>query len=349
MKTTQSNIKIIKKNTGGGQGGQGGQGGGQPPNVIPWGKPPQGKNPLPPRKQPPTDGKQSPTGGKGKGGETLKDKLNKQFGDGDKHFKPTDKHDPVPAPKGRSEFERKMPDGSKSRDQKEKEKQSRVDEAVRKGKQERVNRGDTGKGLPERFTGELTEVPTDWRPLIKKFIKGKNKEVYNPTRPRKRQLARGYFSPAKQKVPDTLESVIAIDTSGSIDRETLNIFLSYILDIYEKYPNSKIRILLWHTEVYKDILLDGKDLDFDGIKQELMNIQSASGGTTISCINDHLEEEGVDELSGLMVFTDGEVEMGFVLPDAKRKLFLITMNGSLDPLINAGGEIYRIRVEKNEE
>ena len=81
--------------------------------------------------------------------------------------------------------------------------------------------------------------------------------------------------------------------------------LKELKSLCESMKNLELRILLWHTDVYQDVVVSGESEEvFDDIKR----ISLQSGGTTISSVANVLNQSSDIEYSVVIYFTDGCVE-----------------------------------------
>lgn len=153
---------------------------------------------------------------------------------------------------------------------------------------------------------EPEEQPVhDWKDILKEYL-DKASTVRDILSPKKFNLTFGHWKADKRVVEgDLIRAVIAIDTSGSIGQKEFNEVLSELRSLCESMKNLELRILLWHTDVYQDVVATGESEEvFDNIKQ--INLQS--GGTTISSVANVLNQSSEIEYSVVIYFTDGYVE-----------------------------------------
>jgi predicted metal-dependent peptidase len=104
-------------------------------------------------------------------------------------------------------------------------------------------------GSIKRVVGELTNPVICWRSLLRRFIQETSRNDFTWSRPNRRFLGHGIYLPSLRS--DELKPVcLAIDTSGSIDNQTLNDFASELNSILEEYE-SKISVLYCDTMINK--------------------------------------------------------------------------------------------------
>lgn len=274
------------------------------------------------------------------------DELSKKQEELDKHLTPeeADKIKPKDVPSDNPSYKPDKPsegEQSKTESQKRAEQISKVQDAVQTAEK---TRGE-GAGVPKSFDKKLFKPKTDWKRLLRNFITTTSQSKYDWGRPQKRALATGYYAPKVTQEKQDLDIVIAIDTSGSISPNIMNVFVNELLNILKSFKYVKMSLLLWHTAVYKEVELDSKRKSFEQIKQELLNLPYKEGGTKISCIKNYLDKkkDQFKKINGLLVFTDGEVEDNPQFPDVKKKLFMIT-DGGTDEILKKYGPTFFVDV-----
>jgi predicted metal-dependent peptidase len=229
-----------------------------------------------------------------------------------------------------------------------------VDEA--KEIQQRTEEKTTGRGQGgggfSSLGADIVNVSTNWQQALAEFFQENVKNVYTYMRPDRRLLQQGIVMRTKrQEFEERLDLVIAVDTSGSISRPLFNTFISEIINIIDTFDKLKFKLLLFHDNVYGEVNVNidpERQYDFDedtpeGIgnvdyrsvtdkedaKNEFRNLfLYQSGGTNLSSIKEYLDKRGIEEIDGLLVFTDGDTESNPSLPNFKNILFMINKGGN---------------------
>jgi len=101
-------------------------------------------------------------------------------------------------------------------------------------------RGNLPAGM-ERIVGKLLETYIDWRGLLYRYITSQIPIDYTWARPSKRSFSLGYYLPAVEK--ETLDVMVAVDTSGSISDKELAKFLSEISSIVNSFKNVELTVI----------------------------------------------------------------------------------------------------------
>lgn len=197
-----------------------------------------------------------------------------------------------------------------------------------------------GGGMPRGVNLDNLQSTTDWKRVLKDFVMGVSKSQYDWGRPHKRALASGYYAPRSRVTRDKVNAVVAIDTSGSITEPVLRTFLGEIQGILKTYNKAELKIMLWHTNVYQVIDLQGyKDI------YKFRDLRVQSGGTNLSSVKEYLDKNDIKDVQALLVLTDGEVESNPKLPIMKKSpIFLIPAGIGTDQIVKGYGTTYFVDI-----
>lgn len=144
--------------------------------------------------------------------------------------------------------------------------------------------------VPEYFSHRV-----DWREVLSGFIASYAKTSYSFMPPNMKYLYRGIYLPSLSS--DLLRVIIAIDTSGSVDRELLGTFLGEVESIMEVYPNFEIDLITADTKVHSHkTYLPGEALEYE---------VSGGGGTDFRPVFEYIDQN-IDYPTALLFFTDGQ-------------------------------------------
>jgi predicted metal-dependent peptidase len=175
--------------------------------------------------------------------------------------------------------------------------------------------------VPEYFSHTV-----DWREVLSGFIASYAKSTYTFMPPNMKYLYRGIYLPSLSS--DLLRVIIAIDTSGSVDKELLGIFLGEVESIMEVYPNFEIDIITADTKVHSHkTYLPGEALEYT---------VSGGGGTDFRPVFEYIDQN-IDYPTALLFFTDGQgiyplieanYDVMWVMPDSVEVPFgeVLTLN-----------------------
>ncbi|UFH58138.1 vWA domain-containing protein [Sulfurovum mangrovi] len=144
--------------------------------------------------------------------------------------------------------------------------------------------------VPEYFSHRV-----DWREVLSGFIASYAKTSYSFMPPNMKYLYRGIYLPSLSS--DLLRVIIAIDTSGSVDRELLGTFLAEVESIMEVYPNFEIDLITADTKVHSHkTYMPGEALEYE---------VSGGGGTDFRPVFEYIDQN-IDYPTALLFFTDGQ-------------------------------------------
>lgn len=118
-------------------------------------------------------------------------------------------------------------------------------------------------GSLKRFVDEITAPQINWRDQLRQFITQISKDDYSWTRPNKRYLGMGFYMPSlySESMGDI---VVAVDTSGSIDEETLNTFAAEVKAIVASVRPSTTHVVYCDAEVnHVDTFSPNDELTFE--------------------------------------------------------------------------------------
>lgn len=147
----------------------------------------------------------------------------------------------------------------------------------------------------ERFVDELTNGKVNWRERLRRFAMAHAKNDYSWSRPQRRLIPYGHYLPSLHSEAMSM-MVAAIDTSGSIDQYTLNLFGSEVIAAKNAArPQSLVNI-------YCDAAVNHVDTfgEFEEVKFKL----HGGGGTDFRPPFLHLDKHG-QKPDCLIYLTDG--------------------------------------------
>lgn len=150
----------------------------------------------------------------------------------------------------------------------------------------------------ERFIKSFTQPTLSWKEILRQDIQSIiNKTDYSFYNPAKKGRQQGIVLPGMLK-QNSLDICIAIDTSGSISDNDLQVFLGEISGIMEQYEEYTIRIWSFDTKVYNDETFrsdEGKDITEYNTK--------GGGGTDFECNWNYMKDNEIQPKIFIM-FTD---------------------------------------------
>ena len=172
-----------------------------------------------------------------------------------------------------------------------------IDNALRQGA---LLAGKMNGGV-SREIQELLNPKIDWREVLRDFVKqiAKGHDDSSWRRFNKRLLGSDIYMPTA--ISQRMECIaVAVDTSGSIDREALDEFLSEIKSICEEVTPQKVELMYWDSAVA------GHETYEDGAVQTLTDSTKprGGGGTDPSCVIKFMGKKQINP-DCVVVITDG--------------------------------------------
>jgi predicted metal-dependent peptidase len=154
-------------------------------------------------------------------------------------------------------------------------------------------------GNVKRMIKDLTAPVVNWRELLQQQIQSIIKNDFTFSRPSRRSWHMDAILPG-MKNAQTIDVVVAIDTSGSISESDLKDFLSEVKGIMEMYDDYKVHIITWDTDVHNPV-----DYTPDSAADIASYTPEGGGGTDPHCVWNYLQENEI-EPKKLIMFTDYE-------------------------------------------
>ena len=152
-------------------------------------------------------------------------------------------------------------------------------------------------GGVKRLIKSLTEPVINWRELLQQQIQSTIKSDFTWQRPSRRSWHMDAILPG-MKPGETVDVVVAMDTSGSISGEDIKAFLSEVKGIMESYDDYRVRVITWDTAVHNP-----QEFTSDNMEDILAYEPGGGGGTEPHCIWNWLKDNDI-EPKKLVVFTD---------------------------------------------
>ena len=162
-----------------------------------------------------------------------------------------------------------------------------------------VNRARHMGSLPagiEREVERVAPAALDWREILQRFLSACADNDYTWTVPNRRYVFQDIYMPSRweQKLEHV---VVAVDTSGSVDRATLALFMGELATVLEFF-DTRLTVLFHDTKVQGAFSLARGDLP------DLL-VPVGGGGTDFRPIPQKISDEGIHPAC-LVWFTDLE-------------------------------------------
>ena len=148
-------------------------------------------------------------------------------------------------------------------------------------------------GSLTRMCDELLNAKVNWRDALGEWFNTKVRSERTWKKPNRKAAWRGVYSPTTASL-GCGHVGIAVDVSGSINQETLDVFSSELNHLFEQCKPSKITVCYFDTQKYI------KEFDELPIKLETIG----GGGTAFNIPITYFNDEVDEPISGLVFMTD---------------------------------------------
>jgi predicted metal-dependent peptidase len=150
----------------------------------------------------------------------------------------------------------------------------------------------------KRIIEDMTAPKMNWRELLRMQLESTIKSDYTWMRNSRRGWHMDAVMPG-MKLDPMIDIAISIDASGSMLDSMLKDFLAEVAGIMEQFPNYRIHVLSFDTQVYNPQQFDSENLD-DITGYEI----AGGGGTDFNCVFEYFKANEIEPKRHIM-FTDG--------------------------------------------
>ena len=150
----------------------------------------------------------------------------------------------------------------------------------------------------KRIIEDMTAPKMNWREFLRMQLESTIKSDYTWMRNSRRGWHMDAVMPG-MKLDPMIDIAVSIDASGSMGDRMLKDFLAEVGGIMEQFPNYRIHVLSFDTQVYNPQQFDSENLD-DITGYEIMG----GGGTDFDCVFQYFKENEIEPKRHIM-FTDG--------------------------------------------
>jgi len=165
---------------------------------------------------------------------------------------------------------------------------------------------------------KLLNEKVNWKTLLYKYLTKTIPHDYSYSRPSKRSFSTGVYMPIMRK--ESIEIVVSLDTSGSIQGKELQDFMSEINGIAKSFNNLSMKLIVCDSEI-KDVYTIG-----NGHSEEIAKLRiRGGGGTSHKPIYDYVNKN-LPNTRLLVNFTDGYTDLD-ELDESINTLWVICKNG----------------------
>jgi predicted metal-dependent peptidase len=149
-----------------------------------------------------------------------------------------------------------------------------------------------------RIIEDMTAPKMNWRELLRMQLESTIKSDYTWLRNSRRGWHMDAVMPG-MKLDPMIDIAVSIDASGSMGDRMLKDFLAEVAGIMEQFPNYRIHVLSFDTQVYNPQQFNSENLE-DITGYEIMG----GGGTDFDCVFQYFKANEIEPERHIM-FTDG--------------------------------------------
>lgn len=147
----------------------------------------------------------------------------------------------------------------------------------------------------QRLVEQAVVTPPDWRTLMTDWMtRTTTGDQRTWSRPSRRMAAAGMYRPSTYS-QIIGEVVVAVDCSGSINPDTLNMFMAHVTELCRDVQPKLIHLAYFHTTVFRVDTYDNAD--------DISISINETGGTAFSPIFKRIDDMGIDPVC-CVVLTD---------------------------------------------
>ena len=191
--------------------------------------------------------------------------------------------------------------GGKGRPKLSQEERQKIKDEIKEAVLAAASASDGAGNLPagvKRIIEDMTAPKMNWRELLRMQLESTIKSDYTWMRNSRRGWHMDAVMPG-MKLDPMIDIAVSIDASGSMLDKMLKDFLAEVAGIMEQFPNYRIHVLSFDTEVYNPQQFDSENLD-DITGYEIMG----GGGTDFDSVFRYFKENEIEPKRHIM-FTDG--------------------------------------------
>jgi len=167
----------------------------------------------------------------------------------------------------------------------------------------------------DRLVEEILDSKVRWREVLYKFITNELPHDYSYSRPSRRSRATGIYMPHMTK--ESIDVVIAVDTSGSIGQKELSQFLGEIISIAKSFENISMTLVVCDCKIQN--VLEVRN----GSIEKIRNLKMTGGGGTSHLPVFKWIEDNKPNSKVCVCFTDGYTDFPKEAPYGLKTLWVI--------------------------
>lgn len=149
-----------------------------------------------------------------------------------------------------------------------------------------------------RLIKSITAPKMDWRAMLETHLQSTIRDDYTFQRMNRRSWSLGAILPGSSLL-DTIDIAVAIDTSGSMTEEMLRDFLGEVKGIMEAFPDFRLTLFTFDTQVY-----GLKVFTPDNLNDIMLYDPKGGGGTVFNVCWEFMMDNDIQP-ERFVMFTDG--------------------------------------------
>ena len=202
---------------------------------------------------------------------------------------------------------------------------------------------DQGLGGMRELVKDWTAPVLDWKNILRRFVQKSQNTEYTWKTFNRRAEAAGYDAPGKKTTETKIETVIAVDCSGSISDVTVRKFVGSVIQMATQHVDYNFRVILYSDNVFGDISITPQTLA--KAKRQMNELKSQSGGNNENSIKEYLNANKVKKVNGFLMLTDGYVDPNATYIDSTQKRLFLIIKGGTDKYLKKHGDTLFVNID----
>ena len=202
---------------------------------------------------------------------------------------------------------------------------------------------DKGVGGTRELVKDWNAPVLDWKNILRRFVQKSQNTEYTWKSFNRRAEAAGYDAPGKKTTETKIDTVIAVDCSGSISDVTVRKFVGSVIQMATQHADYNFRVILYSDDVFGDILITPQTLA--KAKRQINELKFRSGGNQENCIREYLNANKVKKVNGFLMLTDGYVDEDATYIDSVQKRLFLIIKGGTDKYLKKHGDTMYVNID----
>lgn len=195
----------------------------------------------------------------------------------------------------------------------------------------------------KRGLSKIRRVKFNWKQILKKYIRSMVFYNHSWRRPSKRGLSLNVYLPSVHKT-ELLKIAIAIDTSGSIEKQQLELIMNYVFECLHQFDNYEVYVWFFSGIVHENTFTKiTKKNKFDLENISVTSNYSTNIRSNFKFVNENPELKDIDLF---IVMTDGYDCIDDLSYNDNLLWFIIGNDNFINPVNCKKGKIINIPLIK---